>query len=53
MGEVLDSSRILVPKSADDTSCTEKLESLRISFDKFVEDESRSRLGELPMLSGE
>jgi hypothetical protein len=51
MGEILDRGRILVPKSADDPSCTIKLETLRISPNEFIENTSRSGFGELPILS--
>jgi hypothetical protein len=51
MGEVLDSSRILVTECADDASRPIKFEALRISLDKFVENAGGSRFGELPALS--
>jgi len=51
MCEALDSCGILVLESEDAAPCTEQLESLGISFDEFVENAGRSRLGELPAVS--
>jgi len=48
MREVLDRGGILVP----DAPCTEQIESLGISINEFVENAGRSRLGELPAVSG-
>jgi len=51
VSEILNSGRILVPKSADYPSCTIQLETLRISPDEFIENSSRGGFGELPILS--
>jgi hypothetical protein len=50
MGKILDGSRILIEEGADDSTSTEKLDALRICLYEFVENASRSRLGELSTL---